>query len=112
MEEAARDEAAPAAGRRRGRAIGVRNVGEWLVAAGLDDRRIVEFMTAMARACAPQRMVGAQRRLAIAERHAALGERTDKAEQAGHFVADAVRVNQAAPENHVAAAFAMDRLGG
>src|SRR5579883_528307 len=110
MEEAARDEAAAAAGRRRRRAIGVRHFGERLVAARLDDRRIMEFMAAIARAFASERMVAKQRRLSVAERHPPRGERADKTEQARHFMADAVRVDQAAAERHVAAAFAMDRL--
>jgi hypothetical protein len=110
MEEASGGETSLAAGRSRRRTIGVGDFREGLVAALLDNRRIVELMTAIARSLAPKRAVMKQRGLAIAERHPPGREGADQPEQPKHFMGRARRVDQAAPKHHIAAALAMDRL--
>ena len=64
-----------------------------------------------AQACArlPQRTVGKQPRLAIAEMKLALGEAGGMAEQPGHAVAHTVSVLEALAEHHVPAALAVHR---
>src|SRR5580658_1987915 len=113
MEERAGDAASSRARRRRRRAVDVADKSEGLVAAGRDDRRIVELVAAQDFARCPKRAVGRKARLAIAERHAELLEACLDAEQAGHPVLDARSVDEAFAERHKAPAFAVNgaRLG-
>ena len=87
----------------------IEQLGKRLIAARLDERGIVEFVTAEPRAGAPERAVLEQSRGAIAEMQAALGEARRMGEQARHGVTRAAGVDQPLPQHHVAAAFAMHR---
>src|SRR5579863_2277621 len=86
-------------------------LGEVIVVAGRDQRRIVEFVAAHRRSAAAKRGVGEEQRRAIAKMQLALGETRGMAEQAHHCVLLTLRIFQALAEHHVAAALAMYRPG-
>ena len=109
VEEGAGDMTAPSAGRPKRVSVRVEQFGKRLIAARLDERRIVELVPAQSRAGAPERAVLQQRRGAIAEMQAALGEARRMSEQASHGVTRAVGIDQPLPQHHVAAALAMHR---
>ena len=112
MKERAGDMAAPSARCPERTSLAVGEIGQRLVVAGRDQRRVVEFVAAH-RSC-PPRPIGlseTQPRLAIAEVQLALREAGRMAEQPGHGVADAVGVLEAFAQHHVAAALAVDRAG-
>jgi hypothetical protein len=56
------------------RAVDVADKSEGLVAAGRDDGRVVELVAAQDRALGPERAIGSEAGLTIAERHPAFGE--------------------------------------
>src|SRR5271166_3936466 len=95
MKERAGDVASSRARRRGGRAVGVATNGERFVATARSDRRIMELMAAIGRALRPERTGGRDPRLAIAERHAALGEAHLDAEEACHPMDGAGSVGEA-----------------
>ena len=69
----------------------------------------MEFVAANERAAPAERSVGEKPHDAVAEMQLAFGEARRMPEQTGHGVALAGRVFQAFAQNHVAAAFAVDR---
>ena len=109
VEEGAGDMPAPSADWPKRVSVRIEQFGKRLIAARLDQRRIVELMPAQSRARAPERAVLEQRRGAIAEMQAALGEARRMGEQARHGVTRAAGIDQPLPQHHVAAAFAMHR---
>src|SRR5271166_6826837 len=110
VEERAGDKTSARARGRVRRAIGVGDEGEGRVPSFGGDCRIVEFVAAQKGARRPERAVGRKLRFAIAERHAALEEARLDAKQPRHRMRGPRGVDEARPERHVAAAFAMNRL--
>src|SRR5579872_2140898 len=110
MKEASRDGAAHRARKSRRRSIGIIENEDRRIVAFLRDCRIMELMAAQQSADFAQRAIGQKLDLTIAEREFALSEGGDDAEQPRHLVAFALRVDDRLAENHIAAAFAVNRV--
>ena len=109
MKERAADATPPASAFAEHTSLAVAQFGEWRIVTCGDERRIMEFMTAHERALRPERAVCQKPRCAIAEMQFTFGEAARVTEEPGHRVRAAIAVLHALAQNHVAAAFAVNR---
>ncbi len=107
MEEGPAHLPAASAARPERLAFGIGERGERRIGPRLDQGGIVELVAAQGRAGRPERAIGEEKRVPIAEMQPPRGEARGMVEEAGHGVARAVRIDEAGAQHHVATAFAM-----